>query len=209
MTSTSDWLHFHQSNASAAGQTPYATSTTSDLFFSDRASDSTVVSTTMSPITNPPPTGPAQLGPNPSRVTKPARKRTRASRRTPTTLLNTDTTNFRAMVQQFTGGPSSNFDIPGPSPQIFVNGMGRGYGVHQQMGQLQQQGLSPLQYSISSNNNNNNINMLMQSMGENNYPTTRDHDTNNNNNMNMRLNGGTAGGGSSSSENRSMDSFHY
>uniref|UniRef100_A0A7N0TY78 VQ domain-containing protein n=1 Tax=Kalanchoe fedtschenkoi TaxID=63787 RepID=A0A7N0TY78_KALFE len=42
-----------------------------------------------------------------TRVTKPARKRSRASRRTPTTMLSTDTSNFRAMVQQFTGGPSA------------------------------------------------------------------------------------------------------
>ncbi|KAI0494979.1 hypothetical protein KFK09_025125 [Dendrobium nobile] len=41
-----------------------------------------------------------------SRGNKPARKRSRTSRRAPTTLLNTDTTNFRAMVQQFTGVPS-------------------------------------------------------------------------------------------------------
>ncbi|KVH89645.1 VQ-like protein [Cynara cardunculus var. scolymus] len=43
-----------------------------------------------------------------SRVTRPTntnnRRRSRASRKTPTTLLNTDTSNFRAMVQQFTGG---------------------------------------------------------------------------------------------------------
>ncbi|XP_020575578.1 VQ motif-containing protein 22-like, partial [Phalaenopsis equestris] len=43
----------------------------------------------------------------------PPRKRSRASRRAPTTLLNTDTANFRAMVQQFTGvptGPYNNTD---------------------------------------------------------------------------------------------------
>jgi len=40
------------------------------------------------------------------RVGKPARRRSRASRRSPVTLLNTDTSNFRAMVQQFTGVPS-------------------------------------------------------------------------------------------------------
>lgn len=37
------------------------------------------------------------------------RKRTRASRRAPTTVLTTDTSNFRAMVQEFTGIPSSPF----------------------------------------------------------------------------------------------------
>lgn len=37
------------------------------------------------------------------------KKRSRASRRAPTTVLTTDTTNFRAMVQEFTGIPSSPF----------------------------------------------------------------------------------------------------
>ncbi|GJN39059.1 hypothetical protein PR202_gb28153 [Eleusine coracana subsp. coracana] len=37
---------------------------------------------------------------------QPARRRSRASRRAPVTLLNTDTANFRAMVQQFTGIPA-------------------------------------------------------------------------------------------------------
>lgn len=46
------------------------------------------------------------------RVGKPARRRSRASRRAPVTLLNTDTTNFRAMVQQFTG-------IPAPPAGVF------------------------------------------------------------------------------------------
>ncbi|KAG6604026.1 hypothetical protein SDJN03_04635, partial [Cucurbita argyrosperma subsp. sororia] len=37
------------------------------------------------------------------------RKRTRASRRAPTTVLTTDTSNFRAMVQEFTGIPAPPF----------------------------------------------------------------------------------------------------
>lgn len=37
------------------------------------------------------------------------RKRGRALRRAPTTVLNTDLTNFRAMVQQFTGAPTTPF----------------------------------------------------------------------------------------------------
>ncbi|KAH9315798.1 hypothetical protein KI387_024425, partial [Taxus chinensis] len=39
---------------------------------------------------------------------KACRKRSRASKRTPTTVLNTDTSNFKAMVQHFTGAPISN-----------------------------------------------------------------------------------------------------
>ncbi|KAG8047307.1 hypothetical protein GUJ93_ZPchr0008g11388 [Zizania palustris] len=41
-----------------------------------------------------------------------SRKRTRASRRAPTTVLTTDTCNFRAMVQEFTGIPSPPFAGP-------------------------------------------------------------------------------------------------
>ncbi|XP_077224908.1 uncharacterized protein LOC143858158 [Tasmannia lanceolata] len=49
--------------------------------------------------------------PNPTRNTK---KRSRASRRAPTTVLTTDTSNFRAMVQEFTGIPAPPF-----SPSTF------------------------------------------------------------------------------------------
>lgn len=37
---------------------------------------------------------------------KPIRKRSRASKKTPITLLNANSTNFRALVQQFTGCPT-------------------------------------------------------------------------------------------------------
>ncbi|XP_059658282.1 uncharacterized protein LOC132304530 [Cornus florida] len=56
---------------------------------------------------NPSPTSSSQLNPK-GCISKPIRRRTRASRRTPTTLLNADTTNFRALVQQFTGCSSGN-----------------------------------------------------------------------------------------------------
>ncbi|CAN6204303.1 unnamed protein product [Urochloa humidicola] len=49
---------------------------------------------------------PAPAQPQPPRG---SRKRTRASRRAPTTVLTTDTSNFRAMVQEFTGIPSPPF----------------------------------------------------------------------------------------------------
>jgi hypothetical protein len=47
-----------------------------------------------------------QLTPKGS-VSKAARRRSRASKRTPTTLLNANANNFRALVQQFTGCPSA------------------------------------------------------------------------------------------------------
>ncbi|KDP41366.1 hypothetical protein JCGZ_15773 [Jatropha curcas] len=42
-------------------------------------------------------------------TTRNPKKRTRASRRAPTTVLTTDTSNFRAMVQEFTGIPAPPF----------------------------------------------------------------------------------------------------
>ncbi|KAB1204076.1 hypothetical protein CJ030_MR8G000762 [Morella rubra] len=42
-------------------------------------------------------------------VVRNSKKRTRATRRAPTTVLTTDTSNFRAMVQEFTGIPSPPF----------------------------------------------------------------------------------------------------
>uniref|UniRef100_A0A5B6ZXV3 Putative VQ motif-containing protein n=1 Tax=Davidia involucrata TaxID=16924 RepID=A0A5B6ZXV3_DAVIN len=55
------------------------------------------------PVTeNPTASDPAVVGRNP-------KKRSRASRRAPTTVLTTDTTNFRAMVQEFTGIPAPPF----------------------------------------------------------------------------------------------------
>ncbi|KAJ4887617.1 VQ motif-containing protein [Raphanus sativus] len=42
-------------------------------------------------------------------TTRIPKKRSRVSRRTPTTVLTTDTSNFRAMVQEFTGNPSNPF----------------------------------------------------------------------------------------------------
>ncbi|KAG4970025.1 hypothetical protein JHK82_035718 [Glycine max] len=44
-----------------------------------------------------------------SNVGRNSKKRTRASRRAPTTVLTTDTSNFRAMVQEFTGIPAPPF----------------------------------------------------------------------------------------------------
>ncbi|CAO2188095.1 unnamed protein product [Urochloa humidicola] len=45
-----------------------------------------------------------------------SRKRARASRRAPTTVLTTDTSNFRAMVQEFTGIPAPPFASAASSP---------------------------------------------------------------------------------------------
>lgn len=68
-----------------------------------------------SPVpSDPPKTDPAQPHRNP-------KKRSRASRRAPTTVLTTDTTNFRAMVQEFTGIPAPPFTSSSSSPFLRNN----------------------------------------------------------------------------------------
>ncbi|KAJ8543409.1 hypothetical protein K7X08_005932 [Anisodus acutangulus] len=81
------------------------------MFSDGRVSDTTVVTTTTTSVVSSNPYH--HHGPTDGRVSKPIRKRSRASRRTPTTVLNTDTANFRAMVQQFTGGPVAPFASQG------------------------------------------------------------------------------------------------
>ncbi|CAD6251723.1 unnamed protein product [Miscanthus lutarioriparius] len=63
------------------------------------------------------------------RVGKPARRRSRASRRAPVTLLNTDTSNFRAMVQQFTGIPAGPYGPGGGAGGGPVISFGGGAGA--------------------------------------------------------------------------------
>ncbi|KAL3504721.1 hypothetical protein ACH5RR_034562 [Cinchona calisaya] len=55
----------------------------------------------------------------PNVVVKNPKKRTRASRRAPTTVLTTDTTNFRQMVQEFTGIPTAPFSAGSPYSRRF------------------------------------------------------------------------------------------
>ncbi|KAL5705909.1 hypothetical protein ACHQM5_024139 [Ranunculus cassubicifolius] len=55
--------------------------------------------------------------PSSSDQPRPSKKRSRASRRAPTTVLTTDTSNFRAMVQEFTGIPAPPFSSASPFPR--------------------------------------------------------------------------------------------
>ncbi|KAK4347521.1 hypothetical protein RND71_033860 [Anisodus tanguticus] len=50
----------------------------------------------------------SELSPKNCSMKKPIRRRSRASKRTPTTHLNADASNFRALVQQFTGCHTAN-----------------------------------------------------------------------------------------------------
>jgi len=62
------------------------------------------------------PSNSASLSVNSGGTAKVGKKRSRASRRAPTTLLNTDTSNFRAMVQRFTGIPETPFGYSSLNP---------------------------------------------------------------------------------------------
>ncbi|KAL2504566.1 vq motif-containing protein [Abeliophyllum distichum] len=70
---------------------------------------STVQSPTVSAPTVPAPVSGPSDDHNHNLVARNPKKRSRASRRAPTTVLTTDTTNFRAMVQEFTGIPAPPF----------------------------------------------------------------------------------------------------
>ncbi|KAJ0975072.1 hypothetical protein J5N97_017037 [Dioscorea zingiberensis] len=76
-------------------------------------------STNLSPAVNPFSLATATTKPSPAPPDPPPRnskKRSRASRRAPTTVLTTDTSNFRAMVQEFTGIPAAPFAASSSSP---------------------------------------------------------------------------------------------
>ena len=168
-----DWSRFYQQNLSNQVLPP------ARPVFNDRGvADVNIITTTTidtDSISNPMISGnrssSGHLSPE-GRVAKPIRRRSRASRRTPTTLLNTDTTNFRAMVQQFTGGPSAPF---ASGSQIHATNFGYAVGVHrqgqhvnhpspvmmppgyhlqyQQQQQFQQQSQPPPPYMFSLRNN--------------------------------------------------------
>ncbi|KAH9611112.1 hypothetical protein KSS87_011922 [Heliosperma pusillum] len=100
--------------------------------------------------------GPGGAGRNP-------KKRSRASRRAPTTVLTTDTNNFRQMVQEFTGIPASPF-----SGRTRLDLLG-GAGIHQTPPYL----LRPFPQKIVPSNTNNHlsINSSLNSQNSINNPT--------------------------------------
>ncbi|XP_004502434.1 uncharacterized protein [Cicer arietinum] len=90
-------------------------------------------------------------------VVRNPKKRSRASRRAPTTVLTTDTTNFRAMVQEFTGIPAPPFSSPFPRTRLDLFGSSRSVSMesHQQQPPPYllrpfAQKIQPLHHSFSS-----------------------------------------------------------
>ncbi|XP_073158204.1 uncharacterized protein [Henckelia pumila] len=99
MSTPNEWMQFYQTN-----------------YFSDHINQILPPSTAADSRSS-------NLTPNHGRISKPLRRRARASRRTPTTLFNTDTANFRSMVQRFTGAPVSRFAHASSQPPAAAAGL--------------------------------------------------------------------------------------
>ncbi|CAL9765865.1 unnamed protein product [Musa acuminata subsp. burmannicoides] len=98
------------------------------------------------------------------RVSRPPRRRMRASRRAPVILLNTDAANFRAMVQHFTGLSSEPYSLAnqpggrsaiklGPSFHDAVLETMTAYSEKRFQPQWQQQRYPEAMFSLHSNRN--------------------------------------------------------
>ncbi|KAF3450043.1 hypothetical protein FNV43_RR06122 [Rhamnella rubrinervis] len=139
----------------------------------------------------------AQLSPNGSptasstTTSKPIRRRSRASKKIPTTLLNANAKNFRSLVQQFTGCPSTsmsfrnqrgpvnlNFGLKNatPLPPTFGN---PNYDCHHQQQQYYNQTVQPQQQQSDSQESNKQVGQLheqcMYSSFDNIITTTSDN----------------------------------
>lgn len=122
MTSSSEWFPFYEPTSTHGLAAP------SSSFFG--FSEANMVTTTtaqsghsdhclvLSPSCST--TATAPLTPK-GCVSKPIRRRSRASKKTPTTLLNANISNFRALVQQFTGCHSSTRSLGKQKGPINLN----------------------------------------------------------------------------------------
>ncbi|KAM3320910.1 hypothetical protein P3S67_008112 [Capsicum chacoense] len=110
-----DWVQIYQHTLSRQQQPPPPPPLQSTAAFRGvREFDATTVITTPTSSSSCP-SVPQHHGHGPvGRDSRPIRRRSRVSRRTPTTVYNTDTRNFRAMVQQFTGNQNQPVQSEGP-----------------------------------------------------------------------------------------------
>lgn len=122
MSGPNDWMQFYQQNFATQAPSPPGLSAPAVNLLTP--ADSTVLSnmTTTSPNMNRD-SNPDRLSAEGS-VSRPARRRPRASRRTPVTTMSTDAANFRAMVQHFTGAPSTT-----SAPEASRGGMNVEFGL--------------------------------------------------------------------------------
>ncbi|MCD7473290.1 hypothetical protein HAX54_015071 [Datura stramonium] len=138
MPNPTDWVQIYQHTLSRQPPPPPPPpSTTTFHGGSDsRVSNATAFTTApTSSSTSPPPQHHGPLGCG----SRPIRRRSRASRRTPATVFNTDTRNFRAMVQQFTGNQNGPVESYGPRNINLVNPSTYNIQFYQQQVQQNQQ----------------------------------------------------------------------
>ncbi|XWS62337.1 hypothetical protein CRYUN_Cryun06bG0002500 [Craigia yunnanensis] len=114
VATSNEWMHFYEQTVDELSA--------SSLGFSDATIVATSVSSgsNLSPSTSSLHSASDQLTPKGS-SSKPIRRRSRASKKTPTTLLNANVINFRALVQQFTGCPSTPLSIGNRRGPINLN----------------------------------------------------------------------------------------
>ncbi|XP_059276896.1 VQ motif-containing protein 22-like [Lycium ferocissimum] len=137
MPNPTDWVHIYQHTLSRSPPPPPPPPSTT---VSGGGTTTPTTSFSTSPSHGP-------LG----RGSRPIRRRSRASRRNPTTVFNTDTRNFRAMVQQFTGNQTGPFDQSQGPIQFFgprnINPSLYNIQFQQQVQQNQQQVQQNLPYT--------------------------------------------------------------
>lgn len=145
-------------------------------------------------------------------VAKNPKKRTRASRRAPTTVLTTDTTNFRQMVQEFTGIPTAPFTGSPYTRRLDLfstAGSGMRTGHLDSLGPLyplrpsaQKVQVSPFMSQLSTSSPASSSSLLSSSMIDALMPG------NNSNNNNSIVGVGTTSGSTSTSTNFQLGSNH-
>ncbi|KAB2628982.1 flocculation protein FLO11-like [Pyrus ussuriensis x Pyrus communis] len=142
------------------------------------------------PIPNPQPsstTTEARGGQTNTVATRNTKKRTRASRRAPTTVLTTDTSNFRAMVQEFTGIPAPPFSASSSSPYARRLEM-FGSGIRSPLYPLRpsaQKVHQPAPFLSPSSNSNSSLLMMMSNSISTMVDATNIATTSNNSNVNF------------------------
>lgn len=146
-------------------------------------------------------------------VAKNPKKRTRASRRAPTTVLTTDTTNFRQMVQEFTGIPTAPFTGSPYTRRLDffpTGGSSMRSGHLDSLGPLyplrpsaQKVQVSPFMPQLSSSSASSSSSLLSSSMIDALMPTNNTGNQNNNSSI-----VGTASASTSASTNFQLGSNH-
>ncbi|XWS67387.1 hypothetical protein CRYUN_Cryun04dG0003000 [Craigia yunnanensis] len=114
VATSNEWMQFYEQTVDELS--------VSSLGFSDATIAATSVSleSNLSPSTSSLHSASDQLASKGS-SSKPLRRRSRASKKTPPTLLNVNASNFRALVQQFTGCPSTPLSLGNRGGPINLN----------------------------------------------------------------------------------------